>query len=170
MIVIGIETSCDETAVSICEDGNILSNIIGSQLVHSEFGGVVPEIASREHEKLLYNLTEEAINSAKIKITDIEGVAVTNGPGLSGALLTGVSFAKGLAIGLGVKIVSINHLEAHIIANFLEANNLSYPFLCFWFLVGTLNYGGLKRWKITHCLEKVGMMQLAKLLTRVRDF
>ena len=130
MIVIGIETSCDETAVSICKDGNILSNIIGSQLVHSEFGGVVPEIASREHEKLLYNLTEEAINSAKIKITDIEGVAVTNGPGLSGALLTGVSFAKGLAIGLGVKIVSINHLEAHIIANFLEADNLSYPFLC----------------------------------------
>jgi N6-L-threonylcarbamoyladenine synthase len=130
MIVLGIETSCDETAVSICKNGNILSNIVGSQLIHSEFGGVVPEIASREHEKLLYNMANEAIESAKIKVTDIEGIAVTNGPGLAGALLTGVSFAKGLAMGLGVKIVSINHLEAHIIANFLEQDNLNFPFLC----------------------------------------
>ena len=130
MIVLGIETSCDETAVSICKDGKILSNTVGSQIIHSEFGGVVPEIASREHEKLLYNMTSESINDAKINVSDIQGIAVTNGPGLAGALLTGVSFAKGLAMGLGIKIVSINHLEAHIIANFLDRDNLDFPFLC----------------------------------------
>ena len=131
MIVLGIETSCDETAVSVCKGGIILSNIVGSQLVHTEFGGVVPEVASREHEKLLNNMAIDAINSANIKINEIEGIAVTNGPGLAGALLTGVSFAKGLAIGLGVKIVSINHLEAHIIANLLENNkDVRFPFLC----------------------------------------
>lgn len=130
MIVLGIETSCDETAVSICKDGEILSNVVGSQLIHSRFGGVVPEVASREHERLLNNLTIEAIEQTKIKINDIDGIAVTNGPGLSGALLTGVSFAKGLALGLGVKILSINHLEAHMIANLLDCKDIKFPFLC----------------------------------------
>tara|TARA_B100001989_G_scaffold229963_1_gene187695 strand:+ start:2913 stop:3908 length:996 start_codon:yes stop_codon:yes gene_type:complete len=130
MIVLGIETSCDETAVSVCMNGEILSNIVGSQLIHSDFGGVVPEVASREHERLLNDLTIKAIKSAKIKINAIDGIAVTNGPGLAGALLTGVSFAKGLAIGLEIDIVSINHLEAHIIANLLERNDINYPFLC----------------------------------------
>ena len=130
MIVLGIETSCDETAVSICKDGKILSNVISSQIVHSEFGGVVPEIASREHERMLNTIAYKAIEDSKIKIVDIEGIAVTNGPGLAGALLTGVSFAKGLALGLGVKIISINHLEAHIIANLLDKSDIDYPFLC----------------------------------------
>ena len=83
MIILGIETSCDETAVSVCKNGKILSNIIGSQLVHSNFGGVVPEVASREHERLLNQLTIKAIKSAKITIDDVEGIAVTNGPGLA---------------------------------------------------------------------------------------
>ena len=130
MIVLGIETSCDETAVSICKDGEILSNIISSQTVHSEFGGVVPEIASREHERLLNNIVIKAIKDASIKIDDIDGIAVTNGPGLAGSLLTGVSFAKGLALGLRVKIISINHLEAHIMANLLDKSNINFPFLC----------------------------------------
>ena len=130
MIILGIETSCDETAVSVCMDGKILSNIVGSQLIHSNFGGVVPEVASREHERLLNGLTVKAIDSAKIGINAIDGIAVTNGPGLAGALLTGVSFAKGLAIGLGIDIVSINHLEAHIIANLLDRDDINYPFLC----------------------------------------
>ena len=130
MIVLGIETSCDETAVSICKNGKILSNIISSQIIHSEFGGVVPEIASREHERMLNTIANKAIADSKIKIVDIEGIAVTNGPGLAGALLTGVSFAKGLALGLGVKIISINHLEAHIIANLLDKPDIDYPFLC----------------------------------------
>ena len=130
MIVLGIETSCDETAVSICKDSEILSNVISSQVIHSEFGGVVPEIASREHERMLNNIASRAISDSKIKIDDIEGIAVTNGPGLAGALLTGVSFAKGLALGLGVKIISINHLQAHIIANLLEEPNIEFPFIC----------------------------------------
>ncbi len=130
MIILGIETSCDETAVSICCNGRILSNIVGSQLIHSEFGGVVPEVASREHERLLYGLAIKAIHSADIKIDQINGIAVTNGPGLAGALLTGVSFAKGLAIGLGVEIVPVNHLEAHIIANLLDRDDIKFPFLC----------------------------------------
>ena len=130
MIVLGIETSGDETAVSICKDGYILSNVISSQEIHSEFGGVVPEIASREHEKMLNNITVKAIKDASIKIDDIEGIAVTNGPGLAGSLLTGVSFAKGLALGLKIKIIPINHLEAHIIVNLLDNSDIDFPFLC----------------------------------------
>ena len=136
MIILGIESSCDETSVSVVEKTtkgkiNILSNIVRSQLdIHKDFGGVVPEVASREHERLLNGLTVKAIDSAKIGINAIDGIAVTNGPGLAGALLTGVSFAKGLAIGLGIDIVSINHLEAHIIANLLDRDDINYPFLC----------------------------------------
>ena len=130
MIVLGIETSCDETAVSVCKDGEILSNIISSQIIHSEFGGVVPEIASREHERMLNAITNKALLDSKIMISDVEGIAVTNGPGLAGSLLTGVSFAKGLALGLNIKIVSINHLEAHIIANLLDNPDIVFPFIC----------------------------------------
>ena len=130
MIILGIETSCDETAVSVCKNGEILSNIINSQEVHNKFGGVVPEIASREHEKVLNILTEKAINSAEINKNEIDGIAVTNGPGLAGSLLTGVSFAKGLALGLNIKIIPINHLEAHIIANLVDNPDITFPFLC----------------------------------------
>ena len=130
MIVLGIETSCDETAVSICKDGNILSNVVSSQMVHNKFGGVVPEIASREHEKMLNNIAIEALNDASIELNEIQGIAVTSGPGLAGSLLTGVSFAKGLALGLDIKIIPVNHLEAHIIANLLEEPNIEFPFLC----------------------------------------
>ena len=141
MIILGIETSCDETAVSVCKDGKIISNILGSQLVHSNFVVLVKEVDSRQNERLLYDLTVKAIDSAKIRINEIDGIAVTNGPGLAGALLTGVSFAKGLAIGLGIDIVSINHLEAHIIANLLDRDDINYPFYVYWYLEGTLNYG-----------------------------
>ena len=130
MIVLGIETSCDETAVSVCRDGVILSNVISSQIIHADFGGVVPELASREHEKILNNITIKALSDASIRLSQIQGIAVTNGPGLAGALLTGVSFAKGLALGLGIEIISINHLEAHIIANLLEEPNIQFPFIC----------------------------------------
>ncbi len=157
MIVLGIETSCDETAVSICHNGEILSNIIGSQVIHTEFGGVVPEVASREHERLLYDLTNKAISSARIKINEINGIAVTNGPGLAGALLTGVGFAKGLAIGLDIDIVSINHLEAHIIANLLDRNDILFPFLCL-----LVSGGHTQLWLI----KKMGQY---KLLGETRD-
>ncbi len=130
MIVLGIETSCDETAVSVCQGGVILSNVISSQIIHTDFGGVVPEIASREHERMLNNITIKALSDASIRLSQIQGIAVTNGPGLAGSLLTGVSFAKGLALGLGIKIIPINHLEAHIIANLLEEPNIQFPFIC----------------------------------------
>ena len=128
MIILGIETSCDETAVSICRDGKILSNIVGSHLIHTQFGGVVPEVASREHERLLNNLTIEAIGQTRLAINDIDGIAVTNGPGLSGALLTGVSFAKGLALGLGIKIVSINHLDSRATPSSIVLGDKSFQF------------------------------------------
>ena len=114
MIVLGIESSCDETAVSICKDGKILSNIVSSQQVHSNYGGVVPEVASREHDRLLNQLVIKSIKEANISLNDIQGIGVTKGPGLAGTLLTGVSFAKGFSQSLNIPIIGINHLEAHI--------------------------------------------------------
>jgi len=130
MIVLGIETSCDETAAAVCKDGKIISNIVSQQVIHEKFGGVVPEIASREHDFLLNQIVDRAIEEANIKISDLNAIGVTQGPGLSGTLLTGISFAKGLALGLGIKIIPINHLEGHIFANFLAQPDLEYPFLC----------------------------------------
>ena len=130
MIVLGIESSCDETAVSICKDGKILSNIVSSQQVHSNYGGVVPEVASREHDRLLNQLVIKSIKEANISLNDIQGIGVTKGPGLAGTLLTGVSFAKGFSQSLNIPIIGINHLEAHIYANFLAYPKLEYPLVC----------------------------------------
>ena len=130
MIILGIESSCDETAASICKNGKILSNIVSSQQVHSNYGGVVPEVASREHDRLLNYLVIESIKEANISLNDIEGIGVTKGPGLAGTLLTGVSFAKGFSQSLNIPIIGINHLEAHIYANFLAYPELEYPLVC----------------------------------------
>ncbi len=130
MTILGIESSCDETAVSICKNGKILSNIVSSQQVHSNYGGVVPEVASREHDRLLNYLVIESIKEANISLNDIEGIGVTKGPGLAGTLLTGVSFAKGFSQSLNIPIIGINHLEAHIYANFLAYPELEYPLVC----------------------------------------
>ena len=130
MIVLGIETSCDETAVAVSKDYTILHSEVSTQTIHREFGGVVPEIASREHEKLLNFMVDHTLNKLKIAKSEIEGIAVTQGPGLAGTLITGTSFAKGLAQGLNCKIIAINHLEAHIFANFLADPKLEYPFVC----------------------------------------
>jgi N6-L-threonylcarbamoyladenine synthase len=130
MIVLGIETSCDETAAAVCEDGSIKSNIVSQQVLHSKFGGVVPEIASREHDFLLNQVVDQAISDAQIGLNQLNAIAVTQGPGLSGTLLTGISFAKGLAIALNIPIVPVNHLEGHIYANFLAKPDLQFPFLC----------------------------------------
>ncbi|MCF7805426.1 MAG: tRNA (adenosine(37)-N6)-threonylcarbamoyltransferase complex transferase subunit TsaD [Candidatus Marinimicrobia bacterium] len=128
--VLGIETSCDETSVGIVRDGKVLSNIIASQQVHSEYGGVVPEMASREHERLLAHITREACDDAHLRFTDIDGIAVTAGPGLMGSLLVGINFAKGLVLRNSLPFIGINHIEAHLLANFIEAETLEYPFLC----------------------------------------
>jgi len=130
MIVLGIETSCDETAASICKDGKIISNTISRQLIHTEFGGVVPEIASREHETLLNTVVHATLLESEIELPELDAISVTQGPGLAGTLLTGISFAKGLGIGLGIPVIPVNHLEGHIFANFLENQFLKFPFVC----------------------------------------
>ena len=130
MIILGIETSCDETAASICKDGKILTNIISQQIIHKNFGGVVPEIASRQHELLLNQVVDTSLKEAKININEIDAISVTQGPGLTGALLTGISFAKGLGLGLGIPVIPVNHLEGHIFANFLAEPTLEFPFVC----------------------------------------
>ena len=129
MIVLGIETSCDETAASVCVDGKIVSSIISSQEIHAEFGGVVPELASREHEYLLNTIVNRSLEKVGFDYHNIDGIAVTQGPGLAGTLLTGICFAKGLSQGLSIPIIAVNHLEAHIFANFIADPELEFPFI-----------------------------------------
>ncbi|MFH1850862.1 MAG: tRNA (adenosine(37)-N6)-threonylcarbamoyltransferase complex transferase subunit TsaD, partial [Candidatus Neomarinimicrobiota bacterium] len=130
MIVLGIETSCDETAAAVCSAGRILASVVNSQEIHNRYGGVVPELASREHERYLNRLVDQVLKQAGLNLSDLQGVAVTQGPGLAGTLLAGVCFAKGLALARSLPIIGINHLEAHIFANFLAAPDLSFPFVC----------------------------------------
>jgi|TARA_B100000497_G_scaffold97639_1_gene109923 N6-L-threonylcarbamoyladenine synthase len=129
LIILGIETSCDETGVAICSDFKILSSYTKTQSIHQQFGGVVPEIASREHEKYLPRITKKVLKDANIKFKDIDAIAVTNGPGLMGSLLSGISFAKGISYGLDVPIIPINHLEAHLNSVFIEHEELEPPFI-----------------------------------------
>jgi N6-L-threonylcarbamoyladenine synthase len=125
MLTLGIESSCDETSIAVVDDGkNILSNIILGQLIHSDFGGVVPELASREHMKAIITVCNEALRKAGVSLNDINLIAATYGPGLVGALLIGLNFGKGLAYGKNIPFVAINHLEGHIAANFLVHENL----------------------------------------------
>ena len=130
MSVLGIETSCDETAAAIVHNGKVLSNIIHSQQIHKYSGGVIPELASREHEYYLNTIVQKAITTAAVNKSELKGIAVTQGPGLAGSLLTGVCFAKGISLGLKIPLIPVNHLEAHICANFLETPALTYPFIC----------------------------------------
>lgn len=131
-MILGIETSCDETSAAVVIDGvDVASNIIASQVdLHAKFGGVVPEVASRKHLELIDCVVLEALENAKINFKDINAVAVTYGPGLVGALLVGVMAAKALSYALKVPLVAVNHLEAHIYANFLEKPDVEFPTLC----------------------------------------
>jgi len=130
MTILGIETSCDETAASICRDKKIISSVVSQQSIHEYYGGVVPEIASREHEVILNSVVDRALIDANICLLNLDAISVTNGPGLTGTLLTGITFAKGLGLGLGIPVIPINHLEGHIFANFLADSTLEYPFVC----------------------------------------
>jgi N6-L-threonylcarbamoyladenine synthase len=136
MRVLGIETSCDETAVAIVEDGrHILSSVIASQVeMHARYGGVVPEVASRQHILEIVPVVEATLEKGHLTWNDIDAIAVTNGPGLAGALLVGVNAAKALAFGRGLPLVGINHLEGHIYANWLEGSDPQadpgFPLLC----------------------------------------
>ena len=124
MIILGIETSCDETSASILHDDKVLSNIVHSQKEHSLTGGVIPNIASKNHEKLIYEIVSSSIKSAKIKISDINAIAVTCGPGLVSSLMVGINFAKGMSMGLDIPIIGGNHLEGHVLASFLNNDRL----------------------------------------------
>lgn len=128
MIILGIETSCDETSIAVLKDGKeILSNIISSQVeIHAEYGGVVPEIASRHHVKNIASILEESLKEANITLDDVDYIAVTYAPGLIGALLVGLSFAKGIAYGKKIPIIPVHHLKGHIFANFLE-KEIKFP-------------------------------------------
>jgi N6-L-threonylcarbamoyladenine synthase len=129
--VLGIETSCDETAVAVVEDSVVLSNLIASQTdLHARFGGVVPEVAARAHVEALNPLLEEALERAATRFPQLDGVAVTIGPGLVGALLVGMSAAKSVALAAGAPFVGVNHLEGHIWANFLEHGPPEPPYVC----------------------------------------
>ena len=135
-IILGIESSCDDTSAAVIEDGVLLSNVIASQKVHEAYGGVVPELASRAHQQNIVPVVSEAIKRAGLKPSDLSAIAFTRGPGLMGSLLVGLSFAKGLASALQIPMIEVNHLQGHVMAHFvLEKDNLDkplpkYPFLC----------------------------------------
>ncbi|TYB30368.1 MAG: tRNA (adenosine(37)-N6)-threonylcarbamoyltransferase complex transferase subunit TsaD [Candidatus Mcinerneyibacterium aminivorans] len=130
MYILGIETSCDETSVSIVEDGKkIIVNEIYTQKIHEKFGGVVPEVASRNHIIKLFEVLEAALSESQLKLSDIDAVAVTQGPGLLGALLVGLNAAKSLAYALDIPLIPVNHIEAHLFANILTYPDLKPPFL-----------------------------------------
>lgn len=135
IIILGIESSCDDTSAAVLADNRVLSNVIASQAVHQDYGGVVPELASRAHQKNIIPVVEAAIRRANIGKQDIGAVAFTLGPGLLGSLLVGTSFAKSFATALGIPCVDVNHLQAHVLSHFIvepdtEHNAPSFPFLC----------------------------------------
>lgn len=134
-IILGIESSCDDTSAAVIKDGYLLSNVVASQAVHESYGGVVPELASRAHQQNIVPVVHEALKQAGISKNDLSAVAFTRGPGLMGSLLVGVSFAKGFSRSLGVPMVDVNHLSGHVLAHFIkvdgeDSEQPEFPFLC----------------------------------------
>lgn len=134
-IILGIESSCDDTSASVIRDGVVLSNVIASQAVHASFGGVVPELASRAHQLNIIPVVDESLKQAKVNKSELSAIAFTRGPGLLGSLLVGTSFAKGLAQALDIPLIDVNHLQAHVLAHFISEGKLDerqpeFPFLC----------------------------------------
>lgn len=129
MNILGIESSCDDTSASVLTDDGVQSNVIASQSIHLKYGGVVPELASRAHQKTISQTVEQALKEAEISLDQIDLVAVTQGPGLMGSLLVGLCFAKGLALSHHKKLIGVNHMDAHIYANFIEEKP-EFPFVC----------------------------------------
>ncbi|HEX3022198.1 MAG TPA: tRNA (adenosine(37)-N6)-threonylcarbamoyltransferase complex transferase subunit TsaD [Lachnospiraceae bacterium] len=132
ILILGIESSCDETAAAVVRNGReVLSNVISSQIeLHKLYGGVVPEIASRKHIEKINQVVEEALDQAKVSLSDIDAIGVTYGPGLVGALLVGVAHAKALSYATGIPLVGTHHIEGHVSANYIENKDLEPPFLC----------------------------------------
>ena len=130
MNILAIESSCDETSAAVITNGKIRSNIVATQVIHELYGGVVPELASRAHQQLIVPVVLKALNDAKITKKELNAIAFTRGPGLLGALLVGTSFAKAMALGLAVPLIEVNHMQAHVLAHFIEDPKPSFPFLC----------------------------------------
>jgi N6-L-threonylcarbamoyladenine synthase len=133
--ILGIESSCDDTSAAVIRDREIISNLIANQEVHRAFGGVVPELASRAHQQNIIPVVQQALDKAKVHKNQLHAVAFTRGPGLLGSLLVGTSFAKSFAMSLGIPIIDVDHMEAHILAHFIEEQGVkkdhpSFPFLC----------------------------------------
>ena len=134
-IILGIESSCDDTSAAVVRDGGMLSNVISSQAVHEAFGGVVPELASRAHQQNIIPVVSEALKRAGVKKEELSAIAFTRGPGLMGSLLVGTSFAKGFSSALGIPMIDVNHLQAHVLAHFIKESEddnhqPDFPFLC----------------------------------------
>lgn len=132
--ILGIESSCDDTSAAVISDGLLLSNVIASQAVHEEYGGVVPELASRAHQQNIVPVVDAALKRASLKPSDLSAIAFTRGPGLLGSLLVGTSFAKGMSLGLRIPIIDVNHLHAHVLSHFIRHNPddrvPEFPYLC----------------------------------------
>ena len=134
VIILGIESSCDDTSAAVIRDGVLLSNVIASQQVHAEFGGVVPELASRAHQQNIVPVVDTALKRAGVAREELSAIGFTRGPGLLGSLLVGTSFAKGMSLGLRIPIVDVNHLHGHVLSHFIRRNEddrvPEYPFIC----------------------------------------
>ncbi len=128
--ILAIESSCDETAASVCLDGRILSNFIANQSVHEKYGGVVPELASRAHMENIVPVVDAALRKADCKLSELDAIAFTQSPGLIGSLLVGAQFAKSLALSLNKPLVAVHHMQAHVLANLIDDPKPTFPFLC----------------------------------------
>lgn len=129
-VILAIESSCDETSVAICNNGKITANVIANQTIHQNYGGVIPELASRVHQQNIVPVIHQALLDAKVSKNELSAVAFTQGPGLLGSLLVGVSFAKSFALALDLPLISVNHMHAHILAHFIDDPKPAFPFLC----------------------------------------
>ncbi|MEQ9229415.1 MAG: tRNA (adenosine(37)-N6)-threonylcarbamoyltransferase complex transferase subunit TsaD [Cyclobacteriaceae bacterium] len=130
MIILGIESSCDETSAAICREGKIINNVIATQAVHKSYGGVVPELASRAHQKNIIPVIDQVLQDADLNLNDLDAISYTQGPGLLGALLVGSSMAKSLAFSLGIPLIPVHHMRAHVLAHFIDDPKPTFPFLC----------------------------------------
>jgi N6-L-threonylcarbamoyladenine synthase len=128
--ILAIESSCDETAAAVISNGKIVSNVVASQSIHEVYGGVVPELASRAHQQKIIHMVDQALSDANLSKSSLQAIAFTQGPGLLGALLVGACFAKALALGLGIPLIAVHHMRAHILANFIGEKTPTFPFLC----------------------------------------
>ena len=145
--ILGIESSCDDTAAAVINNGTILSNVVATQKIHEEYGGVVPELASRAHQQNIVPVVDRALRKANIDKKQLSAIAFTRGPGLMGSLLVGASFSKSLALGLGIPLLDVNHMQAHILAHFIKDKNQTIP--NFPFLALTISGGHTQIVKVT---------------------